>query len=96
VQTDKGYEKMKIMILDNDLDRMNRCEDNIRQALKSLQLKAEITKVCEPPYLARMDVLGRLPALDVDGDIWSRPSRNAFNVPELLTLLRRVGRGDTG
>lgn len=81
---------MKIVILDNDLDRINLCELNIIQALKVLNLKSDLTKVCEPPYLARMNVMGRLPALDIDGDIWSRPSRGAFGVQEIVTLLRRV------
>lgn len=82
-------DSLEVVILDSDLQRMNLCEKSALKALKEANLKGVVTKVCEPPYLARMDVMGRLPALEIDGMIWSRPSKEAFGVSELVKLLKK-------
>ncbi len=66
---------MKIVVLDHQLDRMRECEQAVQQAVREVGLKAEVTMVSEPPYLARLDVWDRLPALEIDGMIWRLKGR---------------------
>ncbi len=80
---------LKIVVLDHQLDRMQECEQAVQQAVRELGLKAEVTMVSEPPYLARLDVWDRLPALEIDGMIWSRRPGEAFTSSEIAGLLRK-------
>jgi len=80
---------LRIVVLDHQLDRMRECEQAVHQAVRELGLKAEVTMVSEPPYLARLNVWDRLPALEIDGMIWSRKPGEAFSVSEIVGLLRK-------
>ncbi len=84
-----GAYVLKITILDHKLERIHACEQSVHKALKELGMKAIVTQVCEPPYLSRLDVWERLPALDIDGRIWSRKSRKAFKKEEVVSLLKK-------
>jgi len=79
---------LDITILDHDFDRLNECEASVKRALKTLGMKAVVTKVSEPPFLSRLNVWERLPALQIDGLIWSRKSKEAFRADEVVTLLK--------
>jgi hypothetical protein len=76
-----------IAILDCQLDRMQACEQAVQQAVRELGLQAAVTQVSEPPYLARLNVWERLPALEINGLIWSRDSSQAFTTSEVRRLL---------
>ena len=78
---------MEITVLDHDFDRLNACEASVKKALKTLGMKAVVTKVSEPPFLSRLNVWDRLPALQIDGNIWSRKSKEAFRADEVVRLL---------
>lgn len=80
---------LKITVLDIDIERMRICERSVHQAIKELGIKAEVTVNCEPPYLSRLDIWDRLPALEIDGLIWNRKSAGAFTSQEVVGLLQR-------
>ena len=80
-------EALKIVVLDYQFDRLNACESAVMSALKETRMKADVTKVSEPPFLARLNVWERLPALEINGKIWSRPSKDAFSKKEVIGLL---------
>jgi hypothetical protein len=82
-------EMISITILDCQLDRMQECEHAVQQAVRELGLKAAVTQVSEPPYLARLNVWERLPALEIEGLIWSRESSQAFTTSEVRRLLQK-------
>jgi hypothetical protein len=79
---------LDITILDHNFDRLNACEVSVKTALKDLGMKAIVTKVSEPPFLSRLNVWEKLPALQIDGLIWSRKSKEAFTANEVLQLLK--------
>ena len=79
---------MDIIILDHRFERLNACEVSVKKALKTLGLKAVVTKVSEPPFLSRLNVWEKIPALQIDGLIWSRPSKEAFSTDEVIQLLK--------
>lgn len=79
---------LNITILDHDFDRLNSCEASVKKALKELGMKAIVTKVSEPPFLSRLNVWEKLPALQIDGLIWSKKSKEAFRADEVLKLLK--------
>lgn len=80
---------LKITVLDIDIERMRVCEQSVHQAIKEHGIKAEVTVNCEPPYLSRLDIWDRLPALEIDGLIWNRKSAGAFTREEVVGLLQR-------
>ena len=80
---------LRITVLDHDIERMRTCEQAIHLAIKELGLKAEVTVNCEPPYLSRLDVWEKLPALEIEGLVWNRKSVKAFTKEEVVELLRR-------
>ncbi len=80
---------LKIVVLDHQLDRMRECEQAVQQAVRELGLKADVTMVSEPPYLARMNVWDRLPALEINGMIWSLRPGEPFTGSEIARLLRK-------
>ncbi len=88
---------MDITILDHNFDRLNACEVSVKRALKELGMKAIVTKVSEPPFLSRLNVWEKLPALQIDGNIWSRKSKDAFSTDEVVKLLKNnyMGKGGT-
>jgi len=78
---------LKITILDTKVERILACEQAVRKALRELEMEAAVTQISEPPHLTRLNVWERLPALDIDGLIWSRKSGEAFTSQEVIKLL---------
>jgi len=76
-----------ITVLDHDLDRMNACDKAVKQALKEVGLKANVAQVCEPPYLSRLNIWDRMPALEIESKIWSKKGKEAFTKDEVVRLL---------
>lgn len=76
-----------ITILDHDLERMNTCEIAVKQAVKEVGLDASVIKMSEPPYLSRLNVWERLPALEIEGKIWSKKVGKAYTNSEVVKLL---------
>jgi hypothetical protein len=79
---------LTIVILDHDINRIRICENSVQKAVRELGLKAVITQISEPPYLARKNVWEQLPVLEINGLIWSRKSGQAFSKGEVVSLLR--------
>ncbi len=79
---------LRIVVLDHDVERIRACARAVHQAVKQLGIDAEVTINCEPPYLSRLDVWGRLPALEIEGLIWNRKSTEAFTCDEVVGLLK--------
>lgn len=80
---------VKITILDTRVERILACEQAVRKALRKLDMEAAVTQISEPPHLTRLNVWERLPALDIDGLIWSRKSEKAFTSQEVIQLLEK-------
>ncbi|MBT4092207.1 MAG: hypothetical protein HOE30_27270 [Deltaproteobacteria bacterium] len=76
-----------ITVLDHDLDRMNACEEAVKRALKKVGIRANVTQVSEPPYLSRLNIWDRMPALEIEGKIWSKKGKEAYTVDEVVRLL---------
>lgn len=80
---------LRITVLDTQLDRMRACEKAVHQALNKVGMKAIVTLNSEPPYLARMNIWDRLPALDIDGMIWNKKQGDAFSAEDVVKLLEK-------
>ena len=80
---------LRINILDHDPERLFACEQAFNAAIRQLAIKAVVTQISEPPYLARMNVYDKLPALEIEGLIWSRKSSEAFTKDEAVRFLQR-------
>ena len=78
---------LRITILDTQVERILACEQAVRRALRKLEMEAVVTQISEPPHLSRLNVWERLPALDINGLIWSRKSKEAFTSQEITKLL---------
>ncbi|MCP4754130.1 MAG: hypothetical protein GY866_24860 [Proteobacteria bacterium] len=85
---------LRITILDTKLDRMRACEKAVHEALKGLGKKAVVTLNAEPPYLTRMNLWDRLPALDIDGTIWNKKNKDTFTADEVVRLLNKYYTAD--
>ena len=80
---------LTITVLDTELDRMRAGERAVYQALKKLGMKAVVTLNAEPPYLARLNVWDRLPALEIDGKIWNKKQGDLFSADDVVKLLQK-------
>lgn len=79
-----------ISVLDHDFERMNACEAAVKQAIKKVGIEATVTKMSEPPYLFRLNIWGRLPAIEIEGKVWSKKGENAFTSDEVVRLLQTI------
>lgn len=62
---------LEIIIWDCNADRIAAIDRNLHLALKKIGRKAKVTCMSEPPLLARMDMLHRVPVLEIGGMHWS-------------------------
>lgn len=81
---------MQIIIWDNHPARIAKIDKNLHLAMKYLGLQAIVTSNAEPPLLARENILGRLPVLEINGFYWSRKPGEAFSKNDCIMLLQRV------
>ena len=80
---------LTITVLDTQLDRMRSCERAVYLALKEVGMKAIVTINAEPPYLARLNVWDRLPALEINGKIWNKKQGDIFSADDVVKLLQK-------
>lgn len=81
---------MHIIIWDNDAGRIAEIDKNLHLALKELSLRAVVTINAEPPSIARENLFGRLPVLEIAGRYWSLHPGKAFSKDQCISLLNRV------
>ncbi len=84
-------EKMhQICIWDDSAPRINAMEPNLRVALQKLGLKAQVNSNCEPPLLARNNLTGRTPVVQLDeGDFWTHTIGETVTTEQFTNLLKR-------
>jgi hypothetical protein len=80
---------LKIIIWDNDPQRIAEIDSNLQAALNELKLKAVILSNSEPPSLARENLLSRLPVLEIAGRYWSMHPDVAFSKTDCICLLSK-------
>lgn len=80
---------LKIIIWDNDQQRIAEIDSNLHAALNELKLKAVILSNSEPPLLARENLLSRLPLLEIAGRYWSMHPGVAFSKADCICLLSK-------
>jgi len=81
---------LKIIIWDNDQQRIAEIDSNLQAALNELKLKAVILCNSEPPSLARENLLSRLPVLEIAGRYWSMHPGVAFSKADCICLLSKI------
>jgi hypothetical protein len=81
---------LKIIIWDNDQQRIAEIDSNLQAALNELKLKAVILSNSEPPSLARENLLSRLPVLEIAGRYWSMHPCVAFSKADCICLLSKI------
>jgi hypothetical protein len=80
---------LKIIIWDNDQQRIAEIDSNLHAALNELKLKAVILSNSEPPLLARENLLSRLPLIEIAGRYWSMHPGVAFRKADCIRLLSK-------
>jgi len=80
---------LKIIIWDNDQQRIAEIDSNLHAALNELKLKAVILSNSEPPLLARENLLSRLPLIEIAGRYWSMHPGVAFSKADCIRLLSK-------
>jgi hypothetical protein len=80
---------LKIVIWDNDPLRIAEIDRNLQAAATGLGLKVLILSNAEPPSIARENLLGRLPVLEINGRYWSRRPGHAFSQADCFALLSK-------
>ena len=81
---------LKIIIWDNDQQRIAEIDSNLQAALNELKLKAVILSNSEPPSLARENLLSRLPVLEIAGRYWSMHPGVTFSKADYICLLSKI------
>ena len=81
-----------IIIWDEVCERMRVMERNLQNAMRQEKIVAQIQLNIEPPIIARNNLFGKTPVVQVDnGDYWSiEPNKiiSEKNFKDLLILLR--------
>jgi hypothetical protein len=80
---------LKIIIWDNNQQRIAEIDSNLQAALNELKLKAVILSNSEPPLLARENLLSRLPLIEMAGRYWSMHPGVAFSKADCIRLLSK-------
>ena len=78
---------MHFIIYDSDAQRLIQIERNLHQALKLSGLKGNIMCICEPPFLARENLLGKVPVVEINGKRWSLTTGKILTRQDLIKLL---------
>jgi hypothetical protein len=80
---------LKVVIWDNDPQRIAAIDRNLQAAAIELGLKLLILSNAEPPSIARENLLERLPVLEIAGRHWSRRPGYAFSRADCVALLSK-------
>lgn len=81
---------MEIIIWDDNAARIMRMEAAVHSALLNMRLHLRVSSNCEPPLLARNNLYGKTPALEINGQFWSKTPPRELNAADVEKLLRRV------
>ncbi len=82
--------EINITIWDLQPARIHRIEQHLADALRDLQIKGNINSMSEPPLLSRMDMLHRIPALEIDGSLWTLSADREMSYELCFSLLARL------
>jgi len=85
-----GWPVEEIILWESDCKTIRACEIALHEALKKLGLKAIVTINSEPPLIARNQLWGRLPVLEIQGLHLSLRPGCAFTVEELTRLFKEI------
>ena len=80
-------EIMRLTLYDVEAGRLMQCEKNLQQALREMGLQAAVTCISEPPFLAREQLLDRVPVVEYQDKRWSLTPGKIPGVEQLKTLL---------
>lgn len=83
-------EPLRIVIWDDEPERLRAAEAELKHALRELCLEGEIASQCEPPLLARMGLTGRTPVLEIDGQYWHLGPGRTPDRRSCCNLLRQL------
>ena len=81
---------MDIVIWDLDAQRIARIDRNLHRAFQQLSLPGLVTSMSEPPLLARIGFLGKVPLLEIEGCYWSLRPDEEVSLEQCVNLLRRL------
>ena len=87
---------MDIVIWDIDAARINDIDRNLRQAMKELGLRGQVTSMSEPPLVARMGLLGKTPVLEINSLYWSLPQGEEITLGQCRILLFTLAMRSSG
>lgn len=83
----------QIILWDDNADRVHRMEPALHTALQKMQIPASIQINCEPPLLSRHQLIGKTPAVQINGgDFWRHTIGEAITEEQFLVLLNKLKR----
>ena len=85
-------EKLAVTIWDSSAARIIEIEKNLQLAAREQGMELSIAVMSEIPLLSRRNLLSRIPALEIDGMLWTLRPHESFTLDECRTLLRRLSR----
>lgn len=71
--------RLSICIWDLDNERLENIDRKVRKSLSKLGVSACLTSNSEPPLVARMNLTGRVPALEINDTFWSQVPGSEFS-----------------
>lgn len=78
----------EIVIWDSVPERIAIIDENLHRAMRRVGIRCAVSSMSEPPLLARMDMLGRLPSLEINGDYWTLEPGRVITEEECIHLLQ--------
>lgn len=80
-----------ITIWDQDYARIKSMERNLQNAIKQMKIKARIQLNIEPPLIARNNLLGRTPVVQIDdGIFWRLEPGITISTQNFVILLEKL------
>jgi len=82
---------MQITIWDTNTSRIVRLEENLNHALAAFGESALVLLESEAPRIARHNLYGKTPVLEIDGSFWMTEKVNEIiTKEEMVSLLKAV------
>jgi len=78
---------LKITLIDPDAIVLAKINENMKSALFEINIQASIICISEPPYIARENLLGKVPVIEIDNHYWSLKSGMPPTKAECMNLL---------
>lgn len=82
----------QIVIWDLSAQRIQAMEANLQMAMKKLGIEAGVQFNCEEPLISRNGLLGKLPAVQVNGDkkVWQCGAEHVISEDEFIALFHEL------